>query len=297
MRAKYVYNVAAAKNFGDKYYANPELVKYAVNRCLQVIGKENITEIMEPAAGDGAFIKEIEATGIPGKFYDLTNETHNPKIIPQDFLTAVIMYKPGRLVLTGPPYGYGNDLWVKFAEKAADIADYVAFVSPASTYKQLNPIPTLELIDHKHFGMINFHGPKELGGKNQKVNTVFNIYKVIEYKNAEEDPLDEQLKKDFKIGSVVKRESRSPKIEMVKNKKYEYYICNAGWSTGKVFTTQALASMIGITVLNETKRKELEDFLINFRDNYIEEIRRRSTTSRLTLKPSFFKELLKKEFY
>jgi hypothetical protein len=45
-----------AKKEHDKYYTPRELAKYCYDIALRVIGKENITEIIEPSAGDGAFL-------------------------------------------------------------------------------------------------------------------------------------------------------------------------------------------------------------------------------------------------
>ena len=43
----------------DKYYTPKELAKYCINKTYEVIGKENITEIIEPSAGSGSFSLQI----------------------------------------------------------------------------------------------------------------------------------------------------------------------------------------------------------------------------------------------
>lgn len=67
-----------AINTNDKYYAPEWLSNHIVNITLHLIGKENISEIIEPSAGDGSFIKKLDSTGIPTKYYDLYPE--NPRI-------------------------------------------------------------------------------------------------------------------------------------------------------------------------------------------------------------------------
>ena len=44
----------------DKYYTPKELAKRLINKTFDVIGKDNISEIIEPSAGDGSFSSQIE---------------------------------------------------------------------------------------------------------------------------------------------------------------------------------------------------------------------------------------------
>jgi hypothetical protein len=44
----------------DKYYTPIELSKYCINKTFEIIGKENIIEIVEPSAGNGSFSNQIE---------------------------------------------------------------------------------------------------------------------------------------------------------------------------------------------------------------------------------------------
>lgn len=43
----------------DKYYTSPWLAKYVVNKTKQVIGNQNITQWLEPSAGNGVFLIKI----------------------------------------------------------------------------------------------------------------------------------------------------------------------------------------------------------------------------------------------
>ena len=43
----------------DKYYTSKELAKYCIDKTLEVIGENNISEIIEPSAGNGAFSLQI----------------------------------------------------------------------------------------------------------------------------------------------------------------------------------------------------------------------------------------------
>ena len=40
----------------DKYYTSNELAEYCVNKTKEIIGKQNISEWLEPSAGAGVFL-------------------------------------------------------------------------------------------------------------------------------------------------------------------------------------------------------------------------------------------------
>ena len=44
-----------AKIINDKYYTPIELAKYCIDKTYKIIGRENITDIIEPSAGNGSF--------------------------------------------------------------------------------------------------------------------------------------------------------------------------------------------------------------------------------------------------
>jgi hypothetical protein len=68
----------------DKFYTNPSVVKICIEyiKSILTITKEDI--IIEPSAGNGAFIPEIETISDHTFFYDI--EPEHSKIIPSDFL-------------------------------------------------------------------------------------------------------------------------------------------------------------------------------------------------------------------
>jgi len=48
-----------AVNSLDKYYTPDNLVKYHIKKTIEIIGLENITDIVEGSAGDGAYIEPL----------------------------------------------------------------------------------------------------------------------------------------------------------------------------------------------------------------------------------------------
>ena len=111
----------------DKYFTPNKLAKKCIDLALS--NCHNITEIIEPSAGAGAFSLQIQNCIA----YDIAPEHESVK--EQDFLKLELPYKKGRLIIGNPPFGVKNTLSVQFFKKACKIADYIAFILPIS---QLN---------------------------------------------------------------------------------------------------------------------------------------------------------------
>ena len=69
-----------AKIKNDKYYTSPKLAKYIVDKTKEIIGEENITEYLEPSAGQGVFLDYLDK---PYLAYDI--EPDDKRIVKQDF--------------------------------------------------------------------------------------------------------------------------------------------------------------------------------------------------------------------
>ena len=105
----------------DKYYTPIDLAKKCIDKTFKLIGVENISEIIEPSAGNGSFSNQIENCIA----YDLVPENDN--IIQANFLDLKLAYKRGRLFIGNPPFGVHNKLVVDFYDKCCDCGDYIAF--------------------------------------------------------------------------------------------------------------------------------------------------------------------------
>lgn len=166
-----------AKKDLDKYYTPVDVAKRLIDKTFEIVGKENITEVIEPSAGAGAFSKQIENCIA----YDIAPD--DDSIQQADFLTLDIPYKPGRLIIGNPPYNSKRGtMWKKFLKKSMQIADYVAFIMPASL---LNTALYDNILDQ---GGVLYEEelPKELFGGN--INTIFVIIKKCEW-------IDKNIKK------------------------------------------------------------------------------------------------------
>lgn len=145
----------------DKYYTPVELADKLIQLTFNIIGVDNISEIIEPSAGNGSFSDALNCIA-----YDI--EPEKDYIIKQDFLKLELEYKEKRLIIGNPPFGIKNTLSVRFIKKSLEIADYVAFIQPISQYKT-NNYKKADLIYSEILSDVIYSGIK--------VKTCFNIYK------------------------------------------------------------------------------------------------------------------------
>jgi hypothetical protein len=127
------------RNTNDKFYTNIDIVKMCVEYFKQHISINNNDLIIEPSAGDGAFIEQIKSmTSVVGcdyKFYD--KEPHNEEIIQQDYLTLDIDVNQYNKIhiISNPPFGRQSSLAKKFIKKSCGFCDSISFILPKSFKK------------------------------------------------------------------------------------------------------------------------------------------------------------------
>lgn len=146
----------------DKYYTPIDLAKYCIDKAFEIIGRDNITDIIEPSAGNGSFSNQLECSA-----YDLFPESNN--IIKQDYLTLELPYKKGRLIIGNPPYGRCLNLAQKFYKQAILQGDYIAFILPISQLNNSNSMYEFDLIYSEDLGKRKY--------SNVMLHCCFNIYK------------------------------------------------------------------------------------------------------------------------
>lgn len=120
------------RNCVDKYYTKSSIAELCVNTF-----KDNITlgdsTIIEPSAGNGAFIPYIKKITEHYSFYDIQPES--PLIIQQDYLK----FKPDSLkiihVIGNPPFGRQSSIALKFIQHSCTFASSVSFILPRSFKK------------------------------------------------------------------------------------------------------------------------------------------------------------------
>lgn len=153
----------------DKYYTPISVANDCWNKVLKVIGEENISEVIEPSVGNGAFLNH--PTQIVHFAYDIAPECTSTitQIFKEDYLTANINYLHGRLIIGNPPYGRCLTMAQKFYKKSIQIADYIAFILPISQLNNTNSMYEFDLIYSEDLGKIHF--------TDRDLHCCFNIYK------------------------------------------------------------------------------------------------------------------------
>ena len=130
-------NKGLKRNTIDKYYTKTTVV----DQCIDIIkDKLNISKddlIIEPSAGNGAFINKIKTLSNNYKFYDI--EPENAEIVKQDFLLLDYnQFKnkyPKIHVIGNPPFGRQASLAIKFIKNCCDFATTISFILPKSFKK------------------------------------------------------------------------------------------------------------------------------------------------------------------
>ena len=253
-----------AKNSNDKYYTPPEVVK----KVMEVLKKyfPNAKEIIEPSAGDGAFIPAIKETGIPYAFYDLYPE--HPEIEKMDFKELKLGYRPGRIFVGNPPFGNASSLFKRFVKGACEMGDGAVYVGPASHWNMKWGWKGLRLVYSEHLGDVEYY-TSEGNGEAKKVNTCLNVYM-----RGEEDMVDRasMVEGDIRITST----RNMPKGERPEGLYFGYF---GDGLLGRITNDPDKWKTIcwKIDILNNEREKDIMKFMEGFRERYYNEIKKGSS--------------------
>lgn len=165
LKVQYKSNTSDSSNklHLDKYYTDMTLAKYCIDKTVEIIGKENITEFLEPSAGNGSFSLQIDNC----RAYDL--EPEHESVIEQDYLKLQLSYQRGRVIIGNPPFGSKMSLAQKFYKKSTELGDYIAFILPISQLNNPSSLYLFDLIYSEDLGV------KEYSDRN--IHCCFNIYR------------------------------------------------------------------------------------------------------------------------
>lgn len=152
----------------DKYYTPIDLANYCWDKVFEIIGEENISEIIEPSVGNGSFLHH--SNHLPHFAYDIEPQCQSvfTKIFQEDYLNSDIKYLWGRLVIGNPPYGRCLNLAQKFFKKSVEIADYIAFILPISQLNNTRSMYEFDLIYSEDLGIKHY--------TDRDLHCCFNIY-------------------------------------------------------------------------------------------------------------------------
>jgi predicted RNA methylase len=196
----------------DKYYTSSKLAEYVVAKVKEILGENNITEYLEPSAGNGVFLNYLPENVLA---YDIDPE--DARITKQDFLKLELEYKEGRCVVGNPPYGTRNTLSVSFFKKSIKLCDFIAFILPISQYKNSQQMYEFDLIYSEDLGKRKY--------SDRHLHCCLNIYKRNKGGLHKRPP-------NYKLKDVEILEYRR-NGSYIKPEQYDFGMCSWGSGIGK----------------------------------------------------------------
>ena len=120
--------MAQAKNKEefDKYYTNDDIAKMIVSKL-----PNDKYLIVEPSAGDGAFIRHLTQ-----QYIAMDIAPQHSDIKQQDYLLYTHNSTQPTITLMNPPFGTGCNLAIKFFNKAAEYSEYIYWIAPRTMLKK-----------------------------------------------------------------------------------------------------------------------------------------------------------------
>jgi hypothetical protein len=119
------------RNTIDKYYTKLDVAKTCIELVEKYYDINMFDNIIEPAAGNGSFSKQIDNCIA----YDILPDDDEKRIIKQDFLTS--QRPPGETLIIGnPPFGRQSSIAKSFIYHACSFACVIAFILPKSFKKE-----------------------------------------------------------------------------------------------------------------------------------------------------------------
>lgn len=237
-----------AKIQNDKYYTPIELANYCWDKVFEVIGEENISEIVEPSVGNGSFLSHKKY--IPHFAYDIEPECESSytQIMKADYLQEQIIYLPGRLIIGNPPYGRCLNMAQKFYKKSVVIADYIAFILPISQLNNIRSMYEFDLVYSEDLGVRRY--------TDRNLHCCFNIYQ-----RPESGELNKKPSAKLEDISIYRQDSKG-----YSDRPYDIRMCYWGdGSAGKILKeNEQYSAEYKIKVNNESLREEVIKVLSTF---------------------------------
>ncbi|QPH55580.1 hypothetical protein [Pontivivens ytuae] len=156
----------------DRHYTHPDLARTCLDVLLRQVDPAAYDLLIEPSAGGGAFLDILPAPRIGIDLYPAA-----PEVIQADYLTWTPP-KGRHLVVGNPPFGRSGAGALGFLSRAAEHADIVAMLLPASfgsDAMRRRVDRRLELVDELMLGEQRFEGPDG----NVRIRCVFQIWRRL----------------------------------------------------------------------------------------------------------------------
>lgn len=223
----------------DKFYTPKETAKQCIDLFFETFS--DVTEIIEPSAGNGSFSLQIPNCIA----YDL--EPEHESIIKQDFLKLDLPYKKGRAFIGNPPFGDRNNLARSFYKHACKMGDYIGFILPISQLENSDSLYHFDLIKSVDLGVLEY--------SNMKVHCCFNLYKR---------PKNGKLNSKPKLNSDLFKILRTGDLEFEQTKA-DFMFCKRG-SVGKEILEEGkrYGDEYKVVVFDKSNLQYIKNTILNF---------------------------------
>jgi hypothetical protein len=171
-----------SRNTIDKYYTKSNVVNQCLDKIKEYINIHENDLIIEPSAGNGAFISGIKQLTSNYKFYDIIPE--NPEIETQDYLSLNYNFTKNFQnihCIGNPPFGRQSSIAIKFIKKSCEFCNTLSFILPKS-FKKESLKKTFPLEFHLLFEMDLDYKSFLVDGVEHDVPCIFQIWAKKDYK-------------------------------------------------------------------------------------------------------------------
>lgn len=232
----------------DKYYTPKDLANYCWDKTFEIIREENISEIIEPSVGDGAFLQHPNHIAHFAYDIDPQCDSNFTNIIKGDFLRQDIKYLWGRLIIGNPPYGRCLNMAQKFFKKSVKIADTIAFILPISQLNNTKSMYEFDLVYSEDLGIKHY--------TDRDLHCCFNIYR-----RPQNGELNKKATIKLKDVSIYRQDSKD-----YDKRDFDIRMCYWGDGTaGKILKDdEHYSAEYKIKVNNDIYREQIINILTNF---------------------------------
>ena len=160
----------------EQYYTNASVVDCCVALAKTFIKPKHT--LLEPCAGDGAFLDGIKRSGIKNEVLAFDLEPKRKDIVQRNALTN-LPTEQHLFMITNPPFGRANSLSVKFFNHLATSCDFIAFLVPKSWRKwsiQNRLDKRFHLVLDEEMPSNAFHSPDGYPHDSGVLKTVFQVW-------------------------------------------------------------------------------------------------------------------------
>lgn len=122
----------------DQFFTKEDVSKECVKSTISILNQFDIdidnSLFVEPSAGYGCFLDNIQEKGMSIKGYDIDPKRRD--VIKNDFLKQDLNFNDKKVVIIGnPPFGSKGKTALDFIKKALEYGDFVCFILPNNFQK------------------------------------------------------------------------------------------------------------------------------------------------------------------